>query len=51
VGRAKIMLMPQSTGREEYIEKSAMVAELCKQTGFVFCPRLQILLWDNERGT
>ena len=49
--RAKIMLMPQSTGREEYIEKSAMVAELCKQTGFVFCPRLQILLWDNERGT
>ncbi len=49
--RAKIMLMPQSTGREEYIEKSAMVAELSKQTGFVFCPRLQILLWDNERGT
>ena len=47
----KVFLMPQAANRSEYIEKSPMVAELCKQTGFSFSPRLQILLWDNQRGT
>jgi len=47
----KIFLMPQAVNRSEYIEKSQMVAKLCKQTGFSFSPRLQILLWDNQRGT
>ncbi len=46
----KVMLMPQAGTRDELLEKSEMVAELCKQTSFAFCQRLQILLWDNERG-
>ena len=46
----RIMLMPQAKTRDELIAKSPMVAELCKQTGFVFCNRLQILLYDGEKG-
>jgi 7-carboxy-7-deazaguanine synthase len=47
----KVMLMPQATSRQELAAKSQMVARLCKQTGYAFCQRLQILLWDNKRGT
>jgi 7-carboxy-7-deazaguanine synthase len=46
----RIMLMPQAKTRDELIAKSPMVAELCKQTGFTFCNRLQILLYDGEKG-
>lgn len=46
----KVMLMPQAGTRVELIEKSPMVADLCKRTGYTFCNRLHILLWDNQRG-
>ena len=46
----KVMLMPQARTRDELLEKSPMVADLCKRTGYTFCNRLQILLWDNQRG-
>ncbi len=51
VDLAKVMLMPQAATRDELLAKSPMVAELCKKTGFVFCQRLHVLLWNNERGT
>ncbi len=47
----KVMLMPQATTRDELLAKSPMAACLCKSTGFAFGQRLQVLLWDNERGT
>ena len=47
----KVMLMPQAATRDELLAKSPMVAEMCKHTGFTFCNRLQILLWENKRGT
>jgi len=47
----KVMLMPQAVNRDELLAKSPMVAEMCKDTGFVLCNRLQILLWSSERGT
>jgi len=46
-----VMLMPQAATREELLAKSSMVAEICKHTGFIFCQRLQVLLWNNEKGT
>ena len=46
----KVMLMPQAQRRDELLAKSQMVADLCKRTGFAFSQRLQILLWDNQRG-
>jgi 7-carboxy-7-deazaguanine synthase len=50
VDAAKVMLMPMATSREELLAKSPMVAEMCKATGYAFCQRLQLLLWDNQRG-
>jgi len=46
----KVMLMPQAASREELSVRSPMVADMCKRSGFAFCQRLQVLLWDNERG-
>jgi len=51
VDTEKVMLMPQSGTRDELLAKSPMVADMCKRTGFAFGQRLQILLWNNERGT
>jgi 7-carboxy-7-deazaguanine synthase len=50
VNPEKVMLMPQATTREELIAKSLTVAEMCKQTGYAFCQRLQVLLWNNQGG-
>jgi 7-carboxy-7-deazaguanine synthase len=46
----KVFLMAQAQKLDEYLAKSKMVADLCKQTGLAFSPRLQVLLWNNERG-
>jgi 7-carboxy-7-deazaguanine synthase len=46
----RVMLMPQAKTRDELLAKSPMVAEMCKSSGFVFCQRLQIMLWNNQRG-
>ena len=51
VDSEKIMLMPQAKTRNELLAKSSIVADMCKHTGFAFSQRLQILLWDNQRGT
>jgi 7-carboxy-7-deazaguanine synthase len=50
VNPEKIMLMPQATTRDELLLKSPMVAEMCRQTGFAFSQRLQVLLWNNQKG-
>lgn len=46
----EVMLMPQAATRDELLAKSPMVAEICKSTGYTFCQRLQVLLWNNKRG-
>jgi 7-carboxy-7-deazaguanine synthase len=46
----KVMLMPQAKTREELIAKSPMVAQMCKETGYMFCQRLHILLYDGVKG-
>ena len=46
----RVMLMPQAKTRDDLIAKSPMVAELCKNTGYVFCNRLQIFLYNARRG-
>ncbi len=51
VNSEKVLLMPQATTRDEFLAKAPMVADMCKQTGFVFGQRLQVLLWNNRRGT
>ena len=46
----KVMLMPQAVTKDELLAKVPMVAEMCKMVGFAFSQRLQILLWDNQKG-
>ncbi|UCG59669.1 MAG: 7-carboxy-7-deazaguanine synthase QueE [Phycisphaerales bacterium] len=46
----KVMLMPQATTREQLLAKSPMVADMCKSTGFAFCQRLQVLLYNGRRA-
>jgi len=48
VDHKKVMLMPQAATRDELLAKSPMVADLCKQSGFAFSPRLQLLLWEDK---
>jgi len=43
-------LMPQAAQTDAYLEKSRWLAEYCKQTGFSFSPRLQVMLWGPQRG-
>jgi 7-carboxy-7-deazaguanine synthase len=50
IGRDKIFLMPQARSRRKFLDKAALVARLCRDTGFRFSERLQILLWDKKRG-
>jgi len=50
VNPEKVMLMPQAATRDELIAKSPMVADMCRQTGFAFSQRLQVLLWNNQKG-
>ncbi|MGD0571557.1 MAG: 7-carboxy-7-deazaguanine synthase QueE [Sedimentisphaerales bacterium] len=50
VSAEKVMLMPQAKKRDELIAKSPMVAQLCKETGYLFCQRLHILLYDGVKG-
>ena len=51
VDTENVLLMPQARTRDELLAKSPMVADMCKSAGFAFGQRLQVLLWDNERGT
>lgn len=46
----RIYLMPEGINPEEQSETEPMVAELCKEYGFNFTPRLHIQLWGSKRG-
>ena len=46
-----VLLMPQALNRRQLARRSAWVAQLCKQYGYRFCSRLQILLYGNQPGT
>jgi 7-carboxy-7-deazaguanine synthase len=46
-----VLLMPEGTNRETLDSRSAWIGEICKREGYRFCPRLQIMLYGNRRGT
>jgi len=46
-----VLLMPEGTDMETLNSRAVWLADLCKQTGFRFCPRLHIALFGNRRGT
>ena len=46
----RVWLMPEGANREELNEKRQMVAEMCKQNGYNFSDRLQVVIWDRVTG-
>ena len=46
-----VLLMPEGITEEAIAEKSRWIADLCKQHGYRFGPRLQIMLYGNKPGT
>ncbi len=47
---ADVLLMPEGTEPGELQSKSEWIVEVCKETGFRFCPRLHVMLYGNRRG-
>lgn len=46
-----VLLMPEGTDEATLRSRGPWLAEICKQTGFRFCPRLHVALYGNLRGT
>lgn len=46
-----VLLMPEGTDVGVLDARAGWIADLCKRTGFRFCPRLHIALYGNRRGT
>jgi 7-carboxy-7-deazaguanine synthase len=47
----KVIMMPEGIDAQVLRERGQWVAEICKQQGFRFSPRLQVDLYGNTRGT
>ncbi len=47
---SRIILMPEGVTRQTVAERGLWLAELCKENGFRFSPRLHIDLWGDKRG-
>ncbi|MGD0786079.1 MAG: 7-carboxy-7-deazaguanine synthase QueE [Sedimentisphaerales bacterium] len=48
VDRSKILLMPQAKNLSQYLNRSPLVARLCKETGFTFSLRLQLVFGEKR---
>jgi 7-carboxy-7-deazaguanine synthase len=48
--RNRVILMPEGTDRDRLRERAVWLAEICKQEGFRFSPRLHVDLWGHRRG-
>jgi 7-carboxy-7-deazaguanine synthase len=46
----RVILMPEGTDRELLRERSVWLAEICKEEGFRFSPRLHVDLYGDRRG-
>jgi 7-carboxy-7-deazaguanine synthase len=46
-----VLLMPEGTDRETLRSRAGWISEVCKATGFRYCPRLHVELYGNKRGT
>jgi len=48
--RERVILMPEGTEHTKLAERGPWLAEICKEEGFRFSPRLHIDLWGSRRG-
>jgi len=49
--RDNVLLMPEGVDRDTLRERGEWLAEVCKDRGFRYSPRLQIHIYGNKRGT
>jgi 7-carboxy-7-deazaguanine synthase len=45
-----VVLMPEGVDAAILADRSWWLAELCKEKGYRLSPRLQVMLWGNQRG-
>jgi len=50
VDRNNVFLMPQARTKSEHRRRGPLIAQMCIDHGFRFCPRLQIELWGRRRA-
>ncbi len=50
VPRSQILLMPEGTSAETIHHRGLWLAEICKEQGYRFSPRLHVDLWGDKRG-
>ena len=46
----QVLLMPEGRDGATLNERSVWIAELCKEHGYRYSPRLHVLLWGDRRG-
>jgi 7-carboxy-7-deazaguanine synthase len=46
----RVLLMPEGRTREEIQARAGWLVELCKATGYRYCPRLHVELYGHRRG-
>ena len=46
-----VLLMPEGTDAPTLASRAGWVSEVCKKTGYRYCPRLHVELYGNRRGT
>lgn len=47
---SRVVLMPEGTRADVLRERGAWLAEICKERGWRFGPRLHVELWGDRRG-
>lgn len=46
-----VLLMPEGTDAETLSRRGDWIVEICKHTGYRYCPRIHVELFGNTRGT
>ena len=46
----RVLLMPEGIDAATLHDRAVWLAEICKEEGFRYCPRLHIELYGNRRG-
>lgn len=46
----RVLLMSEARNADELHERSVWLVDICKQTGYRFCPRLHVELFGGRRG-
>jgi 7-carboxy-7-deazaguanine synthase len=49
--RKNVYVMPEGTTKDQQERIQRRVAEACIKHGYIFCARIHVWIWNNEKGT